>query len=497
MKIVAVLSGVLFSASLSCTKHVDGCDSNSDCTNPAYPFCDVNGAYPPSDGTKNICTIVPADCPVDVCGCQPGATACGSDQVVTCNADGMSETTTACELGCGSNGLTCASFTPSNGLGPILTQAGSAADFVVPTGATIDTTACVITMSGSTILSGSLVAQSSGKICAFAAHDFTIGDISASGTYPLAFVAANDLTVSGVLDAGAKSSTPGPGAQPIGSPCDGGDVTATKCSDGTPPQPSACSEGAGGGGGVTAGGSGGTDTYISTGTAAPGSGYGGSMLASQFSPLMGGCGGGSGSDTITNNTGSTVLAFVSERSGAGGGAIQLVAGASIELVGIVNVGGGGGFGSGSAIGSDGVTVYYDHQGTGGGAGGTLVIETPVLTVGPGGGFAANGGGGGGCGVAGSDGAPSATAAAGGTSGSAACQTSGLVLIGGTGGTATTPPALLDYDTRSATPIAQDSDFFGGGGGSVGSVRISTRDGSFTGSASIESAKVTAETLVAN
>jgi hypothetical protein len=494
MKIVAVLSGVLFSASLSCTKHVDGCDSNSDCTNPAYPFCDVNGAYPPSDGTKNICTIIPPDCPVDVCGCQPGATACGSDQVVTCNADGMSETTTACELGCGSDGISCAMFTPSNGLGPILTQAGSAADFVVPTGATIDTTACEIAMSSSTILSGSLVAQSSGKICAFAAHDFTIGDVTASGAYPVAFVAANDMTVSGVLDAGGKTSTAGPGAQPVGSTCDGGEAYETKCNAGTVPEALICSEGAGGGGGATLGGSGGTDTFISTEAANPGSNYGGA-IAADFSPLMGGCSGGSGSDTVTNNTGTTILGFVSEKGGGGGGAVQLVAGTSIDLVGIVNVGGGGGLGSGSGIGSDGSTVYYDDQGTGGGGGGTVVIETPVLMIGPGGGFAANGGGGGGCGVAGANGTPDTNPAPGGTSGSNTCQGVGYLLSGGAGAAAGVPPTILDYEVRTASET--NTDVFGGGGGAIGSVRIATRTGTFPASASIQSAIVTAEVLVTN
>ncbi|HEY1546859.1 MAG TPA: hypothetical protein VGG28_03530 [Kofleriaceae bacterium] len=494
MKIVAVLSGVLFSASLSCTKHVDGCDSNTDCTNPAYPFCDVNGAYPPSDGTKNICTIVPPDCPVDQCGCQPGAASCGSDQIVTCNADGSSETTTSCALGCGSDGLTCASFTPSNGLGPILTQAGSAADFVVPTGATIDTTTCQISMSGATILSGSLVAQSAGKICAFAALDFTIGDVSASGLYPLAFVAASDITVSGVLDAGGKNTTQGPGAQPIGSQCDGGEVYSTKCNAGEVPQALVCSEGAGGGGGATAGGSGATDTYIATVASNPGSTSGGAIVAAQFSPLMGGCSGGSGSDTITNPQG-TILGFVSDPGGAGGGAVQLVSGTSIELVGIVNVGGGGGAAIGSAIGSDGATVYYDYQSTGGGAGGAVVIETPALTIGPGGGYAANGGGGAGCGVSGTDGTPDATPAPGGTSGALACQTTGLLLVGGTGGTASVLPAILDYEARAANTTNQD--LFGAGGGSVGSVRIATRTGSFTAGASIQSAITTAEALVTN
>ncbi|HEY1811446.1 MAG TPA: hypothetical protein VGG74_03765 [Kofleriaceae bacterium] len=483
--------------SFTCTKRVNDCDSNADCTNPAYPFCDVNGTYEPSGGMKNVCTIIPPDCPVDVCGCQPGATTCGSDQIVTCNADGMSTTTTSCGLGCGSDGLSCATFTPSNGLGPILAEAGSAGDFVVPAGATIDTSACEIEMANTALLHGSLVAspQASGKICAFAANNFTIGNVSAAGTYPVAFVAANDITISGILDAGAKASTPGPGAQPIGSPCDGGGVVMFRCFDGAPPQPGRCSEGGGGGGNATAGGSGGSDGYLSTEASGSGSGYAGAMAAAAFSPLVGGCSGGSGSDTLTNNTGSDVLGFISEQGGAGGGAVQLVAGSSIELVGIVNVGGGGGLGSASALGYDGMTIYSDPQGTGGGAGGTLVIETPVLTISPGGGFAANGGGGGGCGMAGADGAADSAPASGGTSGSATCVGVGYSFPGGTGGTATLFPTLDDFDQRAApTP---DSDAFGGGGGSVGRVRIATRSGTVPTSPSVQSAVITAEALVTN
>jgi hypothetical protein len=219
------------------------------------------------------------------------------------------------------------------------------------------------------------------------------------------------------------------------------------------------------------------------------------MVAAAFSPLVGGCSGGSGSDTVKNNTGSDVLGFISEQGGAGGGAVQLVAGGSIELVGIVNVGGGGGTGSASALGYDGTTVFSEIQGTGGGAGGTLVIETPALTIAPGGGFAANGGGGGGCGMAGADGEADATPPAGGTSGSDVCVGVGYFFPGGTGGTATLLPALGDFDQRLLED--QNQDLFGGGGGSVGRVRIATRTGTFTSSASVQSAVITAEALVTN
>src|ERR1700693_4653596 len=82
-----------------CTKTVNQCSADSDCTDVAYPFCDVNGEFPPSDGVKNVCTIVPANCPIERCGCSPGATTCGGDQLSTCNQDGKSTTTSTCSLG--------------------------------------------------------------------------------------------------------------------------------------------------------------------------------------------------------------------------------------------------------------------------------------------------------------------------------------------------------------------------------------------------------------
>jgi hypothetical protein len=70
-----------------------------------------------------------------------------------------------------------------------------------------------------------------------------------------------------------------------------------------------------------------------------------------------------------------------------------------------------------------------------------------------------------------------------------------LLVGGTGGTASVLPAILDYEARAANTTNQD--LFGAGGGSVGSVRIATRTGSFTAGASIQSAITTAEALVTN
>src|ERR1700733_8637166 len=340
MKIVAVLSGVLFSASLSCTKHVNGCDSNADCTDPAYPFCDVNGAYPPSDGTKNICTITPPGCPADVCGCAPGAATCGSGELTTCNADGSSTTTTSCALGCGSDGLSCASFTPSNGLAPILTEASAEPDVSIPSGTTIDTDAGTITTSDgrSLMIANSLVIQPGAQsIRALAARTFPIADITVVGARPIAFVAATDITINGVISSRGTAGVAGAGGVTTGT-CVGGTANRTDCgSNSVPGVP--CAGGAGGGGNAVSGGDGGFDfetqsTGYGTG---PGSNLGGVTETAGISPLAGGCSGGNnGDDSLTPPTVSL--------GGGGGGGVQLVSGGSIELAGFVELDGGGGQG---------------------------------------------------------------------------------------------------------------------------------------------------------
>ena len=404
-----------------------------------------------------MCTIIPPDCPADVCGCLPGAATCASDQLTTCNADGMSTSTSSCALGCSDAGLSCKAFTPSNGLGPILAEAGAEPDVAIRSGSTIDTDTCAIAASnGTQILIGSIVVQTAAPmICAFAAHDFTIADVTVTGNAALALVAADDLAINGIVDASASGSAAGPGAQAPGTACDGGSANEVKCgSNGVPAQP--CSGGPGGGGNALAGGSGGTDSLISTSVFAGGPGHSsGGSPTSGFSPLVGGCSGGDSMNTLITPAGVAP-------GGAGGGAVQLVSGATVELGGIVHVGGGGGSGSGEFL--------YG----GGGAGGNIVIETPTLTLGAAGGFAANGGGGGGCQSAGDDATFDDTVAAGGDSG-AGCSGSGYSLVGGSGGTAALAPGGGGQDSRMPLPAV---DFFGGGGGSVGRARIATRDGTF-------------------
>src|SRR5664279_1318021 len=127
-----------------CTKTVSQCTQDSDCTTGVYPFCDVNGEYAASGGEHNVCTVVPSNCPVERCGCEPGAVTCSEDMLTTCNADGKSVTSATCSLGCDTAGDRCFSFKTANGLDPAMLLAANEAAVVFPTSVKIDTDACVV-----------------------------------------------------------------------------------------------------------------------------------------------------------------------------------------------------------------------------------------------------------------------------------------------------------------------------------------------------------------
>jgi hypothetical protein len=400
-------------AGAGCTKKADQCNGNADCTDPAFPFCDVNGAFAPSGGVKNICTIIPPDCPVDVCGCSPGAATCGSGQLATCNSDGMSTTATACALGCSSAGNACATFTPSNNLAASLIAASTAPTVQIPPGAMIDTDTGDV--QGASI-SSTVVTDGAVSIRVFMAPSFTLKGATFEGTAPVAFVASGPIEIDDTLFlSGDTIIVQGPGAAPAGSPCDGAAPQAS-CGSG-------CQPGYGGGGNGAVGGAGGD-----LGTADGGAG--GSAVVS-FEPLVGGCDGGG------------------DIPGGGGGAIQLVSGVSVVLNAIIDVSGGGGF-----------------ESAGGGAGGTAIVEAPSVTVTATGGIAANGGGGGGgCTASGANGPTGSSPAAGGT-----C--SDATLDGGDGG-AGSAAAMKGGNGASGD---SSTSTYGGGGGAVGRARIATADG---------------------
>jgi hypothetical protein len=427
------------------TQRVNVCHGDGDCKDPAYPFCDVNGEYPAADGVKNVCTVVPDNCPVDRCGCTAGAVlSCVGDQLTTCASDGMSTTMDTCGLGCATDGTRCLTFEPSNGLGGALMMAAGQPDIVIPAGATIDTDGGTITSAtGVAIPVRSIEVTQTGAptIRAFYANSFVIGDVTVVGTQALGLVAQGSVTLQGKLDAAARGSASGPGGVAQPEVCAGVDFQAYACRINTNTVTEV--DGAGGGGNQTPGGLGGGPA----GTA-------GGQRVQAFIPLYGGCSGGA-----SKNTAGTVTAS----GGGAGGAVEIVALSEVVLSGqaLLSVGGGGGAPS-----------------AGGGSGGSLIIEAPSVQIeGNGVGVVSNGGAGGGCGQSGADAGLGTAPAA--TPGGCSIATN-YSGPGGNGGTANSAAGDAYQDPPGTRCLGNT---FGGAGGAVGRARIATRSGSYVTSGS--------------
>jgi hypothetical protein len=441
MKISKTFALVGLMVSACGSKEISQCTMDSDCMDP-FPFCDVNGEYPASNGDKNVCTPIPTNCPVARCGCTPGATTCESGSLSVCNTDGESATTTSCDLGCSPDATRCATFAPSNGLADAVAMAALESD-VELAGVLVDNAGTISTIPAGALVSvRSIVVEQPGvpALRVYLAHSFKIHSATLipsglANRSPIAFVATGPITIDGLVDAGFPYGAIrlfGPGDQPDTASCAG--------------QGDSVSGGAGGGNG-TAGGDG-APTY----TIPPTHGTnGGPAQPNGYVPLVGGCPGG---DDGNGNLG-----------GSGGAALQFVSMSSITVAegGIINIGGEGGVSS-----------------AGGGAGGNALFEAPSITID--GSVTANGGSGGACGTSGNNGPTNATAAA----SVGGCGVVGLLAFSGTGGTKDGPPGAASSANSSG----------GGGGGAVGRVGLNTADGTFVqGAQTVLSAKVTTSTLV--
>jgi len=251
-------------------------------------------------------------------------------------------------------------------------------------------------------------------------HSLVIGGVlTVRGSRPLVIIAATTISVDATILASAQHEQPGPGgAGPSEGAGAGGDGNASaSCDDG--------GAGAAFGGGGAAGGLG----------CGPQPGTGSMYGTATLEVLQGGSGGGTGSQCSTG--------------GAGGGAIQLSAGTSINLGAMIAVGGGGGGGGRQCM----ANVW--SAGGGGGSGGAIFLQ--ALAISGAGSLAANGGGGGG-------------GSSNPTSGSAGNDASGFGVA--TGG----PPAFPagGGGNGAATSAAQAGEDdaggnAGGGGGGVGRI----------------------------
>jgi hypothetical protein len=379
------------------------------------------------NGTPNSCVAV---------NCTPGEIKeCRGDEAFTCTTGGNGYELVACDLGCAPtanphckylqpkylpdvcdvrstqallNFTNSGSFDPNldvNCTGGIVLQAGGPA-------------LCVVHAISISIAQGSTV---------------TVVGAETALSRGLAFVADNDLEIAGTLDIGAKRSFNGPG----------GGTSSIEHS------PTSDGNAGGGAGGSTDGGAGGNNT--TDGGAANGG------VASMNPALLTALVGGQAASRIASFTPDVAD---TQQSG-GGGALSLIScRGAVTVSGTVTAGGGGGL-PGYKLGS------FLIPGSGGGAGGNVVVQGSRISVT--GSFFANGGGGGGGvqntgapGVYGADGSLSDTS---GASGGPRQNGEGA---GGTGGYVNSPP------TNGLHPGANAA--AGGGGGSMGFLQTLTPAG---------------------
>jgi len=460
-----------------CTRRNDAkyCDEGT-CTTPDYPFCDVTGqlggdeartciAVTCSAGTLGECRgdqevrcnamgngydIVQCErgCDPNADGCRlcdPNETACTNGKVATCDGDGAVISTALCPLGCFETEPRCREIDPSNGLGPYLDMVADPPSIDVEE-LEFDT------------MSGQVVERPSGTqltvpsflinpavggvpVRVFVVDALKIVRASAygpggpsTGNSPgpaFAIVARSDIQISGLLrlyGSAGSSLTPG---------CIGGrGRLRANCSY--------SSSGGGGGAFATNGAKGGD---IPNNSCAGGIG-GIAAGVDRLVPLRGGCAGGG----VDDDNG-----VVYEYGALGGGAIQLASRTKIYIDGVIDV-----------LGEPGFADRLQPEGpiaTGGGAGGAMLLEAPVVELGPNAQLLAKGGGGAaGCGTG------------------ITCSPGG---IGASVGVAATAGVDINCPANFTTTSA------GAGGGGLGRLRINTRDGVYTkASSSVEEAATT-------
>jgi hypothetical protein len=357
-----------------CTERNAATCLETHCPDPAKAFCDVDGSL---SGEENSCIAVE---------CSPGEfKQCRGDVALTCNSAGNSYDLLECEFGCEESvgckpctaGPQCEKQIVPRYLLTVCNQLTDAGDLLVGGDITLDTT--------NDLNCSAVVSQSNGpQICVVHQRSVTISanrTLKVIGPRAFALVADRDLNIEGVLDVSADGGASGPGG-------------GFKTSGVTPEY--GVEQGGGGAGGATAGGAG-------ADTAAPGGAANGGDMEPNPATIT----------ALVGGTRATPATYGSP--GGGGGAVTVLScRGTVSIRGTVDAGGGGGEGEKAA-------GVKRSRATGGGSGGTIVIQG--LNVSLTGTFVANGGGGGsigttanqGFGFPGQDGTRSTSRATGGVS----------------------------------------------------------------------------------
>lgn len=426
--------------------------SDGQCSDPAFPFCDVDGSVGGTPGTCIAVDCMPgsvAECrgsaaltcnatgdnfdpvacdfgcdPAAGClACQPGETVCANGAVVSCDGAG-SETMTTCPLGCFADQPRCTDIDPSNGLAMYLDMVADPPDLHITASAQLNATRGELSMNGSDVTVPTFLSPPVSDdlgIRVVVVHDLTIDDSlsfaggGSDGHGPaLAIVATGAITINAPISGYGASLVSCAGGQGF----DAADV----------PNHSVAS---GGGGNATNGGASGAIINDS----APGAAGGGVHGTTSLVPLIGGCDAG----LVTTDSGNTYVGAF------GGGALQLSSRVAITVSARIDVSGSSGYTQQIQTGEQSA----DEISTGGGGGGGLLLEAPVVSL-----------------------TSAADLEAGGGDGAALCSTpSAFCSLGGAGAKTSGMPGRT---AGNVTDTSQTNNYFtGGGGGGLGRVRINT------------------------
>lgn len=482
-----LLGGVL--VAVACTKQNPAARcSTGTCIDPAYPFCDVDGALSGSAGSCISVSCTPGDfkaCRGDValtCNamgdnydelqcqmgctpeakgcklCQAGQTVCANGEVQMCDANGAVSSSESCPLGCFDSEPRCRELDPSNGLGTYVDMVSNPPDVDLTASATVDTGTGAFMPAAPVTVPNFFIPPTTGApgVRVFVVHNFHIasdvylsaGDsTSPDGGFTgiaLAIVATGTIAIDGEIDIA------GPGSH-ADAACTGGDGQNTD--NGTREQTAA----SGGGGFATAGAKGGS-------LSAPGLAGGhasGTIGNATLVPLRGGCPAGA---IVTDNGRTGAFGTVA------GGALQLSSAVSISINGVINADGGSSYPF--QIGAISSGIF------GGGSGGGILLEAPAITLGPVGKLLARGGAGGTSGLP-----PTTNVLDANPITAPPCSTASIYCGRGGAGAAPGVSAQAGQDadyTNSSSVTAMET---GGGGGGLGRIRINTMSGTYTQSGS--------------
>ena len=312
--------------------------------------------------------------------CTPSTTTCVDDTLIVCDHEGHPSSSTACTFGCAASGDRCGDLAPSNRLGVYLDQARTASPLTLSGQAVIDTDTARVTVNGDVVaVPTAVVPAVPVEILVIVAKSFEADNIISRGRRGLAIVADGDVILHGTLSASATTGTPGPGAASASDPA---------CTAAPPGLGTTGTGGAGGGGHGSVGGRGGRG-----GDGA--GGQGGAVAGNEpITPLRGGCPGAYAYGTPDPGP-------AGGRPGAGGGAIQISTRGRLVLGAGAKITASGGGARGPVVCDPfcpfcatpaGETPACD-PGSGGGAGGGILLEAAVIEVPATAAITANGGAG--------------------------------------------------------------------------------------------------------